>query len=488
MFIARGQRDGYRDGGASRSSDEGDVMFVERRAGSLSERKRETMTGHSNTRMTRTTKLDRIRNRAQTHPETVFHNLGHVVTAELMHEAYQQLDGKKAVGIDKVDKETYGKELSSNVCRLIEKIRRRQYRHKASRIVEIPKEDGSTRPLAISCFEDKMVEWAVSKILEQIFEPIFLPFSYGFRPKRNCHDALRAVTRYTYQFTDGATVEIDIRKCFNMIPHEHLMSFLRKKISDERFLWLVEALIIAPVIEGGDAVALKRGCPQGSIASPILSNIFLHYVIDEWFKTVRQTHLKGRAELVRYADDMVFIFEEPEDAKKIFAVLGKRLNKFGLDMHEDKSSMVPTGRKAARRAAEVGERIPTYGFLGFTCYWGLSRKGFWRFKYTSRRDRFTATLKELRELLWTHLNVRDTNELLQSVIRRVKGWINYHAISDNRRRVYSFLSQVQRLVLSWYNRRGGRRVTHWKEHKARLARAGFPRTFKTISMFDISKI
>lgn len=487
VFIAQGQRDGRRDGGATRSSDEGDVMSVERRGGSLSERKGETMTGLSNTRMTRTTKLDRIRKRADTHPETMFHNLGHVITAELLYEAYQQLDEKKAVGIDKVDKEAYGKALSSNISKLIEKIRRRQYRHKASRIVEIPKEDGSTRPLAISCFEDKMVEWAISKILEQIYEPVFLPFSYGFRPKRNCHDALRAVMRYAYQFTDGATVEIDIRKCFNMIPHEPLMSFLRQKISDERFLWLVEALITAPIMEGGKAVVSKRGCPQGSIASPILSNIFLHYVIDEWFKTVRQTHLRGRAELVRYADDMVFMFEEPEDAKKIFAVLGKRLNKFGLELNEDKSSMVLSGREAARRVAKAGKRIPTYTFLGFTCYWGMSRKGFWRFKYTSRRDRFTTTLKELRAFLWSHLNVQDTNKLLQSILRRVKGWMNYHAISDNDRRVYSFLQQVQRLVLSWCNRRGGRHVTYWKELKARLARIGFPTTFKTISMFGTNK-
>lgn len=442
------------------------------------------MTGLSNTRMTGTTKLDHIRKRAQAQPDTVFHNLGHVLTPEFLYEAYKQLDGKKAVGIDKVDKEEYGKELLNNITILIKKIRRKQYRHKASKIVEIPKEDGSTRPLAISCFEDKMVELAVSKILEQIYEPVFLPCSYGFRPNRSCHDALRAVKRYTYQIADGATVEIDIRKCFNMIPHEHLMSFLRRKISDERFLWLVEVLITAPVMENGKAVASKRGCPQGSVTSPIMSNIFLHYVVDEWFNAVKQTHLKGRAELVRYADDMVFIFGNSEDAKKIFAVLGKRLNKFGLDLHEDKSSMIPSGRKAALRAEKAGERIPTYKFLGFTCYWGKSRKGFWRLKYTSRRDRFSATLKQLREFLWEHLNVQDTDELLRSVVRRVKGWINYHAISDNQQRVYAFLDRVKRMVLRWQNRRGGKRRTSWEKILLRLVRVGFPNSFKTISMFE----
>ncbi len=441
------------------------------------------MTGLSNTRLTGTTKLDRIGKRAQTRPDTVFHNLGHVLTEELLHKAYEQLEAKKAVGIDKVDKETYGQALTENINILMKKIRRRQYRHQASRIVEIPKEDGSTRPLAISCFEDKIVEWAVSKILEQIYEPVFMPCSYGFRPRRNCHDALRAVMRYNYQITDGATVEIDIRKCFNTIPHEHLMSFLRQKISDNRFLWLLETLITAPVMENRKTVVSKKGCPQESIISPVLSNIFLHHVIDEWFNTVKQTHLKGRAELVRYADDMVFIFEKPEDAKRIFAVLGKRLCKFGLDLHEDKSNIVPSGRKVALRASQGGERIPTYAFLGFTCYWGKSRKGFWRLKYTSRRDRFTATLKEMREFLWSHLNTRNTDELLRSVVRKVKGWMNYHAISDNERRILCFLRKVRRIVCNWFNRRGGKHHISWKKLHYKLSRAGFPRNFKTISMF-----
>jgi RNA-directed DNA polymerase len=483
VFIAQGQRGGYRVGGASRSSDEVPVMGMEQRAGSLNERKRETMTELSHVRMTGTTKLNRIEMRARAQPDTVFNNIGHVITEELLTQAYRQLDGKKAVGIDKIDKETYGKALNENTRILIKKIRRRQYKHQASRIVEIPKEDGSTRPLAISCFEDKMVEWAVSKILEKIYEPVFHPCSYGFRPNRNCHGALKAVSRHTYRFADGAIIEIDIRKCFNMISHEHLMSFLKQKITDSRFLWLIEALITAPIMEDGKAVPSKRGCPQGSIASPILSNIFLHHVIDDWFNTTRQTHLKGRAELVRYADDMVFIFENPEDAKRIFAVLGKRLSKYGLELHEGKSSMIPSGCKAALRAAAVGERIPTYAFLGFTCYWGKSRKGHWRPKYTSRRDRFTATLKELRAFLWANRNTPDTDELLRSVTRRAKGWVNYHAISDNSRRVGSFLLCVKKLVFKWINRRGGKRRTNWVKLVLRLNRVGFPKSFKTTSMF-----
>jgi RNA-directed DNA polymerase len=462
-------------------------MPMEQRAGSLNERKRETMSVLSNDRFSGNTKLDRIGMRAKTHPGTVFNNLGHIITDGLLRAAYEQLEQKKAVGIDKVDKVTYGKALTENIDKLIEKIRKKQYRHQVSRIVEIPKEDGSIRPLAISCFEDKMVELAVSKILEQIYEPMFLPCSYGFRPNRNCHDALRAVSQITYRFWDGAAVEIDIRKCFNTIPHDHLMAFLKQKISDKRFLWLIEELITVPVMVNGKAVASDKGCPQGSIGSPILSNIFLHHVIDEWFTTINKTHLKGRAELVRYADDMVFIFENPEDAKRIYLVLNKRLNKFGLDMHKDKSSMMPSGRTAAKRAAEAGKRIPTYMFLGFTCYWGKARSGFWRLKYTSRQDRFTATLKDLRAFLWKHLNTENTDELLKSVVRKVKGWGNYHAISDNEQRVCGFLHRVQKIVHRWCNRRGGKHRTNWKKLKGQLNRAGFPKTFKTTSMFSKDK-
>jgi len=252
-------------------------------------------------------------------------------------------------------------------------------------------------------------------------------------------------------------------------------------------LWLVETLIAAPVMDGGKAVASKIGCPQGSICSPVLSNIFLHYVIDEWFTAVAKTHLKGRAELVRYAADMVFIFENPEDAKRIYTVLNKRLNKYGLDLHEDKSSMMLTGLKVALRTAEAGGRMPTYMFLGFTCYWSKAHKGLWRLKFTSRRDRFTATLKELRAFLWENLNVEDTDELLMSFIRKVKGWINYHAISDNKRRVLSFIFHAQKLVHKWLNRRGGNRYIDWESTEIRLNRIGFPRNFRIISMFAQTK-
>jgi RNA-directed DNA polymerase len=320
-----------------------------------------------------TTKLERIGKLATTKKDTVFNNLLHVVDLKLLHASYQQLDGNKAIGIDGVTKAAYGVNLKDNLQDLLKRIRKGAYKPRASKIVEIPKEDGSTRPLAISCIEEKLVQQAVTSILTQVFEPLFLPCSYGYRKGVNAHEALRALMKYSNQNSNGATVEIDLRKYFNSIPHSVLNQMLQKKISDKRFLKLVEKLIQAPMMEGGKAVLNKRGCPQGSIASPILSNIYLHYVIDDWFSSISRTHMKGRAEMVRFADDMVFTFQYQADAKRFYEVLPKRLSKFGLEMHEGKSSLIRSGNIAAKEAHERGERLPTYQFLGFNCDWGQSR-------------------------------------------------------------------------------------------------------------------
>ncbi len=199
-------------------------------------------------------------------------------------------------------------------------------------------------------------------------------------------------------------------------------------------------------------------------------DVHVQFCEQHWEKFPMLTHL-------------VFIFENPEDARSIFGVLNKRLNKYGLDIHEDKSSMLPSGRKASLRAAAAGTRIPTYKFLGFTCYWDRSLKGYWRPKYTSRQDRFTGTLKDLRKFLWANLNTKNTDELLRSVIRKVKGWVNYHAISDNNRRVSSFVLYVKKMLFKWINRKGGKRRTNWDKLIMRLNRVGFPRSFRTVSMF-----
>ena len=429
-----------------------------------------------------TTKLERIGKRAQLKKDTVFNNIGHAVDLEMLHASYRELEGKKAIGIDGITKATYGASLENNLQDLLGRLRRNAYKPQASKLVEIPKEDGGTRPLAISCFEDKLVQQSVSKILTSIYEPNFLPCSYGYRKKKNGHEALRALMKYSNQNDDGITIEIDLRKYFNSIPHESLLSIVREKISDKWFLRLVEKLMRAPVLTNGKAELNKRGCPQGSIVSPILANIYLHHVIDSWFSAISKSHMKGRADMVRFADDMVFVFQRKDDAERFYQVLPKRLQKFGLELHVDKSSMIRSGRWPAKEAEKRGERLPTYKFLGFTCYWGKSRKGQWRLKYKSRSDRFATKLKGLRKYLKENRNVK-TNTVLERVKKVVIGWVNYNAISDNQRRVNSFILLSKRALFSWINRKGGKRKITWERFGKLMKEINYPQNFKTTSMF-----
>ncbi|SPR08393.1 reverse transcriptase domain-containing protein [Orientia tsutsugamushi] len=379
------------------------------------------MAVHSIDRNTWLTKLERIKLLSSKNQDIKFNNLGHIIDLKMLEEQYKELDSKKAIGIDGITKEDYGKKLKANLLSLLTRIRKGQYQAKPARIVKIPKEDGGKRPLVISCFEDKIIESAVSKILNSVFEPIFLKYSYGFRPKLNVHDALRELNRLTYNFNKGAIVEIDITKCFNAIKHCELMEFLRKRISDKKFLRLVMKLIETPIIENGTIVTNKEGCRQGSIVSPILANVFLHYVIDSWFAKISEENLIGQTGMVRYCNDMVFVFEREADAKRFYDVLPKRLNKYGLNINEAKSQMIKSGRDHAANLAKQGKKIASYNFLGFTCYWGKSRFGTtWRLKYTSRRDCFTEKLKGLRKYLRSQLNKQDKTQTLSQVIRVIR--------------------------------------------------------------------
>lgn len=444
------------------------------------------MTIHSYDGKSGQTKLDRISELSSTNKEMVFNNIGHLINISLLKELYHQLDGTKAVGIDNVTKLIYANNLDENLNELLKRIRRGTYRPQPARIVEIPKEDGSCRPLAISCLEDKIVQSAVNLVLTKIYEPLFLSCSYGFRPGKNCHDALRSLYKSTYQFWNGAVAEIDLRKCFNTIPHNQLMECLSKKISDKRFLTLINRLLKTPILDGKQVIVNEIGCPQGSILSPTLSNIYLHEVIDNWFKQISVTHFKGNTELVRYCDDMVFIFQRKDDAERFYNVLPKRLSKYGLTLHIEKSHLIPSGHSEAKKANQRGERLPTYKFLGFTCYWGQTRNGYWRLKFTSRQDRFSAKLKGLRKYLREQLNTNDTMEVLNAVVKVLRGWINYHGISDNGKRVGGFILESKRILLAWFNRRGRKHLMRWKTFSNLLKKVNFPERWKTISMFNYS--
>jgi len=405
-----------------------------------------------------------------------------VIDLDLLRECYRLQDGNKAIGIDEVTKKIYGENLEENLADLYARLQRYAYKPKPSRVVEIPKEDGSTRPLAITCFEDKIVQSAASKILSKIYEPLFLPCSFGYREGMKAHDALRALMKHNDKYPRGTTVEIDLSQYFSTIPHAKLLDILREKIADRKFLKLVEKLIRAPIMVNGKPELNKIGAPTGSIISPVLSNIYLHHVIDSWFAEISNTNLRGKANMVRFADDMVFVFQNEEDAKRFYKVLPKRLEKFGLKLHVNKSSVMKSGLGYAKEAERNGERLKTYKFLGFTCYWGKSRSGKWRLKFKSRADRLTKKLIGLRQYLKQNLHQK-THVVIEGVKRVVAGWGNYHAISDNQKQVGMFLYWSKRALFAFVNRKGGKRKMSWKSFVGLLKRLKFPAYFRTISLF-----
>lgn len=409
-----------------------------------------------------------------------------MVDLDLLRECYQLLNGNKAIGIDGVTKEVYGENLNKNLADLYARLQRYAYKPKPSRMVEIPKEDGSTRPLAITCFEDKIVQSAISKILAKIYEPLFLPCSFGYREGMKAHDALRALMKHNDKYPRGATVEIDLAKYFSTIPHANLMGILREKIADRKFLKLVEKLIRTPVMVNGKSELNKIGVPTGSIISPVLSNIYLHHVMDSWFAKISSTHLRGKADMVRFADDMVFVFQHVEDAERFYKVLPKRLEKFGLKLHADKSSIIKSGLSFAKEAERSGERLKTYKFLGFTCYWGKSRSGKWRLKFKSRADRLIKKITSMRQYLKQNLH-RKTHDVVADVKRVVVGWGNYHAISDNQRQAAMFIYWSRWALFTFVNRKGGKRKMNWKSFDALLNRLKFPEYFKITSLFQTAK-
>jgi RNA-directed DNA polymerase len=436
------------------------------------------------------TKLDRIEQRSRRDRGAVFNNLGHQISLDLLEACFHSLDGSKAVGIDNVTKEQYEQNLEENLRKLLIKIRRGSYHPKASRIVEIPKSDGSRRPLAIACFEDKIVQEAVRRIVEAIYEPVFLECSHGFRPGRGCHTALIALDKRLWGQSCGAVLEIDLRKYFNTIPHEPLIEILKAKITDRRFLYLIIKLLKAPTLnETGVAVRNEVGSPQGSILSPAIANIYLHHVLDTWFSWINESQLGGSAHMVRYADDAVFNFRSIAQAEQFRVLLEKRLAEYGISLNEAKTKVLISGQREAARCKRLKLQMPTFTFLGFLHVWGISvnrktGKEFWRVKRRTCPKRFKKKLSEIKVDIRKNRHKKD---LIARVVRVTRGYLNYFAVNDNGKRITQFIQEVRRLLFKYLNRRSQRRSFTWSQFKEVLRKEGFPEARILRNLFFVSK-
>jgi RNA-directed DNA polymerase len=388
-----------------------------------------------------------VREAAKRDKKLRFTALLHHVNPELLRASYFELKRQAAPGVDGMTWQEYGRNLEERIDDLHGRIHRGAYRAQPSKRAWIPKADGRQRPLGIAALEDKIVQQAVKTVLEQIYEEDFLGFSYGFRPGRSCHNALDALWVGIAHRKVNWVLDADIRGFFDNIDHEWLLKILEHRIADRRILRLIRKWLKAGVSEDGQWSQTTLGTPQGSVISPLLANVFLHYVFDLWANQWRNRYARGLMIMVRYADDFVVGFQDRGDAERFLRELRRRFEGFGLQLHPDKTRLIEFGRYAAERRAERGLGKPeTFDFLGFTHYCGTRRDGTFTIKRKSIAKRIRAKLQEIKMQLKlrTHDAVIEVGGWLRAVVR---GWFNYHAIPGNSNCLNRFRTQVQRLWL-----------------------------------------
>lgn len=418
--------------------------------------------------------LDRVREAARRDKKARFTALLHHVTVERLRAAFEALSKQAAPGVDGVGWEQYREELEANLRGLHDRLHRGAYRAKPSRRAYIPKADGRLRPLGIAALEDKVVQRAVAEVLNAIYEEDFLGFSYGFRPRRGQHDALDALA-YGIRWREVSWVlDADIRGFFDAIDHGWLMRFVEHRIGDRRVLRLIQKWLRAGVIEEGKKHVMKEGTPQGATISPLLANLYMHYVFDLWSHQWRRRRARNEVIVVRYADDFLVGFCNRADAAQFLAELRKRLQSFGLELQPDKTRLIEFGRYAAERRARRGQGKPeTFDFLGFTHICGRSMDGkhFVLVRRTMRR-RMTAKLHAVKVQLQRrrHAPLDEQGQWLASVVR---GHLEYYAVPTNSRAICAFRDEVTKLWRRALRRRGSRRGTQWC-HMNRLAGQWLP--------------
>lgn len=414
------------------------------------------------------TKLKRIAWLSSKDRGKSFNNLMHLFNEEALTYCYHELDTNKAMGVDGVNKVNYGLKLTENIKELVTKLKNMTYIPGTILEVKIPKEGkpGKYRTLGISNFEDKICQKMMQKILENIYEPIFYKCSYGFRAGIGCHDALRELRQHLDKNEVENVVDIDLANFFCTIDRSILMKMLQEKIQDKKLLRYIARMFKAGILSEGELIVQEEGIVQGSCASPVLANIFAHYVIDQWFEEIVKQHCKGTVTLFRYGDDAVICCRYKEDANRIKTALAKRLEKYKLKLNEEKTKVVRFSKKGFRE----GEEQEVFNFLGFTFYLGKSRKGNVIPKVKSCGKRISAKLKRVKDWCKDIRSRKKLNVIWQSFCSKLRGHIQYYGVNFNYKAVRIFVYQAVKILFKWLNRRSQRKSFTWDKFKLFIER------------------
>ena len=409
------------------------------------------------------TQLVRFTQWAEQRPQAHYNALmGLLSQPEGLLHSFEVQPGNKASGIDKVRKADYAQGVQVRITALATQLRSLSYRPQPVRRVYIAKSNGRQRPLGIPCFEDRIVQHRLSGVLQAIWEPEFRHCSYGFRPQRNAHQALARVGEV---ITNGGTqglVEADIKGFFDHVSHDWLMRFLGHRINDPVLLRIVRRFLKAGVLEDGVFAASETGTPQGGLVSPVLANIYLHYVLDLWFEKSYARSCEGRGYLIRYADDFVACFTHEDDARRFMVELTERLAQFGLEVESSKTRLLRFGSRVQRDYEKnIAQRPSTFNFLGFTHYAGKSRSNRFLVGRKSQRERIVRKLKEVGDRL-SALRVEGGRAMMDYAKRHLQGHVAYYAVSGNARNVRTYAYRLSRLLFKWLNRRSQRRGVQWE--------------------------
>ena len=429
-----------------------------------------------------TMKITRINQIAKEKPNEIFTSIYHLINKELLEECFNELDGNKATGIDNITKDEYLMNKEKNLEILLKKLKNKSYRPSPARKVNIPKSNGKVRGLAIANFEDKIVQLALMKLIEAIYEPKFTNNMFGFRPGRGCHDALRQISIDIERHFTNYVVEADIKGYFDNINHKKLIDCLKLHIKDQNVLMLVKKFLKVGILENGKFQIGEYGTPQGSILSPVLANIYMYYLLIIWFEDTVKKESKGFASIINYADDFICCFQNKSEAEKFYKeLLPKRLKNGGLELALDKTRMIELGRFAISNCKNGKPK--TFDFLGFTHYCSTSKNGKFRVKRKTSSKKFRKKLFEFNAWCKDNRNLK-LDEIMIIFKKKLIGHYNYFGITDNYHMIQKYQWLMNKILFKWLNRRSQRKSYTLEEFLKMTEEYNIPKAHICVSIYN----